>query len=84
MSSLVYFIIAIVVIFVIAKLFAWPFKILIKLIINGVVGAILLYLVNFVGAGFGLAIPITAVTALVAGILGVPGVLFLIIFYYMR
>ncbi|MDU1414682.1 MAG: pro-sigmaK processing inhibitor BofA family protein [Clostridium sp.] len=84
MSNIVYFIIAILIIFIVAKLFSWPFKVLINLIINGVVGAILLYLINFVGGHFGLILPINAVTALIAGILGIPGVLFLIILNYIR
>lgn len=84
MENIIYFIIAVLAIFVIGKLFAWPFKILINLIINGLMGGILLYLVNLVGSNFGLIIPINAITALIAGFLGIPGVLFLIIVNYLR
>lgn len=84
MENLIFFIIAIIAIIVIAKIFAWPFKILINLIVNGIVGAILLYVINFVGGNFGIIIPINGVTALIAGFLGIPGVLFLIIMNYIR
>lgn len=84
MGNIIWFIIAILIVFVVAKIFAWPLKVLINLIINGVMGAVLLYLINFVGGNFGLVIPINAVTALIAGILGIPGVLFLIILNYIR
>lgn len=84
MGNIFWFIIAILIVFVVAKIFAWPLKVLINLIINGVMGAVLLYLINFVGGNFGLVIPINAVTALIAGILGIPGVLFLIILNYIR
>lgn len=84
MENIVYFIIAILAIFVIGKIFAWPFKILINLIINGIMGGILLYLINLVGSKFGLIIPINAITALIAGFLGIPGILFLVIVNYLR
>lgn len=80
MENALFFIIGIFAIFIVAKLFAWPLKILLKLIINGVLGAITLLLVNFVGAYFGLHIGINAITALIAGFFGIPGVIFLILF----
>lgn len=84
MENIIYFIIAIVIIIVIAKVFAWPLKVLINLVVNGIIGAVLLYIINLVGTNFGLVIPINGITALIAGILGIPGVLFLIILNYIR
>ena len=82
MSNIVYFIIAVLAIFIVGKIFAWPFKILLNLIINGIMGGVLL--INLVGSKFGLIIPINAITALIAGFLGIPGVLFLVIVNYLR
>ncbi|MEG0613951.1 MAG: pro-sigmaK processing inhibitor BofA family protein [Clostridium sp.] len=84
MQSIMVFIIAIVAVFIIGKVFAWPLKVLLNLIINGIGGGILLWLINLIGSNFGLTIPINAITALIAGILGIPGVLFLIILNYIR
>lgn len=75
-----YFLIALIGLIILVKLFAWPLKVLVKLIINGVLGAVLLFLVNLIGGSFGLTIGINAVTALIAGFFGVPGVIFLIVF----
>ncbi|AYD39079.1 pro-sigmaK processing inhibitor BofA [Clostridium fermenticellae] len=75
-----YFLIAVVGLYILVKVFAWPIRILFKLIINGVIGTILLVLVNFVGNYFNFYIGINAVTALIAGFFGIPGVIFLIIF----
>lgn len=75
-----YFLIAIIALFIVVKLLAWPLKILIKLIINAVLGTILLFLVNLIGVHFGFVIGINLVTSLIAGFFGVPGVIFLIIF----
>ncbi|GLC30539.1 pro-sigmaK processing inhibitor BofA family protein [Clostridium omnivorum] len=80
MEYMAYFLVAIVLLFIIVKLFSWPIKILVKLIINGVLGAVLLFLVNLVGSYFNFAIGINWATALIAGFFGIPGVIFLIIF----
>ena len=80
MDVILYFLIAIVGMVIVVKFFSWPLKILGKLILNGVFGVLLLLLVNFVGEYVGIGIEINAVTALIAGFLGVPGVIFLIIF----
>lgn len=75
-NLLVYGIIGIFILLFILKIFKWPLKIL----LNGIFGVILLYIVNLIGASFGLHIGINIVTALIAGILGIPGVIALIIF----
>ncbi|MBU3192125.1 pro-sigmaK processing inhibitor BofA family protein [Clostridium bowmanii] len=80
MEVVLYFLIAIVGMVIIVKLFSWPLKILGKLVLNGALGVLLLLLVNFVGEYVGITIAINAVTALIAGFLGVPGVIFLMIF----
>lgn len=81
MDVIVYFLIAIVAMVILVKLFSWPLKILGKLILNGVLGFILLMLVNFAGQYIGITIPVNAITALISGFLGVPGVIFLIIYF---
>jgi inhibitor of the pro-sigma K processing machinery len=77
--EILYFALALVGIYLVVKIFSWPIKMLVKLLINGVLGAILLVLVNFVGSGFGISLGINAFTALIAGFFGVPGVIFLIV-----
>jgi inhibitor of the pro-sigma K processing machinery len=79
MEVALYFVIAIVAMVILVKIFSWPLKILGKLILNGALGVLLLLLVNFLG----ISIPINAVSALIAGFLGVPGVIFLIIYFFL-
>ena len=76
------FIVAIIAVIIIAKLLSWPFRKIIKLIINVVVGLILILIVNNFGAGIGLHIPFNEVTAIVSGIFGIPGVICLVILHY--
>lgn len=80
MEYIGYFLLAILGLIVISKIFMWPLKILIKLIANAILGVVILLLVNFIGSYFNFYIGINAITALIAGFLGVPGVIFLIIF----
>ncbi|MBV4420260.1 pro-sigmaK processing inhibitor BofA family protein [Clostridium tyrobutyricum] len=75
-----YFLIAILGLYILVKVFSWPIKILIKLIGNAILGAVLLIIVNFVGQYFGLHIGINAITSFIAGFFGIPGVVFLVIF----
>jgi inhibitor of the pro-sigma K processing machinery len=78
--EVLYFILALVALYIVVKFFSWPIKVLVKLIINGILGAVLLIIVNFLGGYFGFSIGINAVTALIAGFFGIPGVIFLIVF----
>lgn len=59
-----------------------PIRYLAKLIINGVIGGVLLFLVNLLGGFIGLHIAINPLTAIIAGFLGVPGVILLIVLQY--
>lgn len=76
------FIGCIIAVFIIAKVLSWPFKLIIKLIVNILLGGLLLYVVNIAGAVIGFSIPFNWITALIAGILGVPGVALLAIFQF--
>ncbi|KGM96980.1 pro-sigmaK processing inhibitor BofA [Clostridium botulinum] len=82
MEYIGYFIIGIILLYVVVKLLAWPIKILYKLIINGVLGVVLLLVVNFIGGNVGITIGINPWSALIAGFFGIPGVIFLIIFKF--
>lgn len=72
---IIYGLIGVVLLFVMIKLLKWPLKIL----INGVLGVVILYVVNLVGANFNFVLAINPITALIAGFLGIPGVILLAI-----
>ncbi|SHK17991.1 inhibitor of the pro-sigma K processing machinery [Geosporobacter subterraneus DSM 17957] len=55
-----------------------PIKIVIKLVYNGIIGGIALLILNFIGGFFQIGIAINPITALVAGFLGVPGILLML------
>ncbi|MBU2703762.1 inhibitor of the pro-sigma K processing machinery [Sporomusaceae bacterium BoRhaA] len=70
----------IILILFVGKIFLMPLKLVFKLLYNGVVGGIMLYVINFIGIHFGFTIALNPVTALVAGFLGIPGIVLLILF----
>lgn len=73
------FIIAIAVLFIVLKILSLPMKLIIKLVVNGLIGGVVIWLINLIGASFGFAITLNWITALVVGILGIPGVIILTI-----
>lgn len=73
------FALTVIAVLVIVKLLSWPFRKIIKLVINISLGLVMIWLVNTFGVGLGIAIPFNVITALVSGLLGVPGVICLII-----
>ena len=75
--------IGVAVLFIVLKLLALPMKIIIKLVINGLVGGLVIFIVNLIGANFGFMIDLTWITALIVGFLGVPGVVIVTILQFM-
>lgn len=83
LGSIFTFFIALVVLYILGMLLVIPIKIAWRLIYNGIIGGLTRLLLNLVGGFFGLALPITPLTALLVGFLGVPGVIILLIANYL-
>ena len=66
--------VGLVLLFFLFKMFFTPVKIAFKLIVNSVVGGIILFVFNLAGSVIGIQIGINAITAAVAGLLGIPGI----------
>lgn len=71
---------AIILIFLIGKIFLWPIKLVLKLALNSVIGGAAILMINVLEAGFGIFIPLNILNALIVGILGLPGAVLLLIF----
>jgi len=71
------YMVGIIFLFFIGRLFLVPLKILLKLLYNCILGAILLIVVNFIGRTFGFFIPLNIFSAALVGFLGIPGLLLL-------
>lgn len=75
MEIVVAFAVGLIVLCLIGKIVALPMKLLWKMITNSLVGVVLLWVVNLFGAG----VKITFLKALIAGVLGVPGVIIVLL-----
>lgn len=73
------FIACIAILLIFGKYFAFPLKKIIKLIANSVVGAIIIFVINLVGASFNFHIGFSIINSIIVGILGVPGAALLIL-----
>ncbi|MGN0713217.1 MAG: pro-sigmaK processing inhibitor BofA family protein [Anaerovoracaceae bacterium] len=73
---------ALLLILLLGKIFLWPLKLIGKLLISSLVGGILILVVNLIAGMFGLLlIPLNIITAVVVGVLGIPGVILLLILF---
>ena len=70
---------AIVLIFLVGKIFLWPLKLVLKLAASSVIGGLAILIINALGAGFGLMIPLNLISAAIVGVLGIPRVMLLLI-----
>lgn len=61
------------------KLLKISLKVFWKLFVNALIGAAILLVINFFGAAIGISITISFLSALIVGILGVPGVIILLL-----
>ena len=71
--------ICIIIFLIFGKIFIWPLKKILKLIVNSILGGVLIYIINVIGMNFGFHIGLNIVTSLLVGFLGVPGAGLLII-----
>ncbi len=79
LEFLVAVIVGIIALCIIAKLVTIPFKILWKLISNSIVGAIVLWVLSLIGV----PVQINFLSALIAGLFGIPGVIAVVVYYLM-
>ena len=67
-------IIPIILLFLLIRLMSLPIRLIWKLLINSGCGFLCLWLMNSISGFTGIWFPINAVTALIAGFLGLPGI----------
>lgn len=83
-NTLLAYLFGIILLYILVKVLFIPLKYLGKLMINAVVGGAALWALNVFGGVVGIQIGINIVTALVVGLLGIPGVLLLLVLQYIK
>jgi len=70
----------IILIYLLGRMFLMPIKLIFRLIYNALIGGAMLWVLNVAGGYIGFNIAVNPITALIAGFLGLPGVVLLILF----
>lgn len=78
-NIIITFFACILVLFLFGRIFIVPLKSIIKLIFNSILGGILIYIINLIGTEYNFHIGLNIFTAIIIGILGIPGAGLLII-----
>ena len=78
-NNIITYIVCIAFLFIFSKIFIFPIKTIIKLVINSILGGIIIFLINLVGAFFNFHIGLNLITSIFVGILGIPGATVIII-----
>jgi len=68
--------------YVVGYMFLVPIKILLRLVINSVAGAIAILTINWIGTYWGVHISLNVLSAVIVGVLGVPGAIFLAVYHF--
>lgn len=79
MEIVVAFAVGLLLLGILLKLISLPFRIIKWFVTNSIIGAVMLWLVNLLGLG----IEITFLKALVAGVLGLPGVVIIAVMHFL-
>ena len=79
MNYLTMILIAVIVLLVAKFILNLNLRRIVELAINIVLGILVLWLLNKFGGSLGISIPINVITAIVVGILGIPGVIILVL-----
>ena len=65
--------------FLFGRIFIVPIKKILKLALNSIIGGLVIFIINLVGANFGFHIGLNFFTSVLVGFLGLPGAVILII-----
>ena len=79
MENIIIFLACICFLFIIGRIFIIPIKWICKLIFNSILGALLIFAINLIGGIWGFHIGLNFLTAIMVGILGIPGAICLIV-----
>lgn len=82
-TTILFYLAGLILIFVLGKFLIVPLKWLTRLLMNGIMGGVFLFLFNIVGGFFNLGIQITPLNAILVGFFGVPGLIFLLVINFL-
>lgn len=78
-NVIITFIVCILFLVILGKIFVLPFRSILRLIGNSIMGGLIIYIINLIGGLWGFHIGLNLITSIFVGILGIPGAVLLII-----
>lgn len=78
-SNLITYLACICFLFIFGKVFIIPITKVLKLVVNSILGGVVIFLINLVGATFGFHVGLNIFTSILIGLLGLPGAVCLVI-----
>lgn len=72
MESIIAYLACVCVLLIFGRIFILPIRMIAKLLLNSILGIILLYIINLIGASFSFHIGMNWITIVMVGILGAP------------
>lgn len=79
MENIIFFAIAVFAVVLVLKLLGKSMKVVLGVLINALVGGLIIWLLNILGLG----IALNWLTALIVGVLGIPGVIIVLIITFL-
>lgn len=76
-----FIVVGLIILGLILKILSVPFKVALKLFINGLAGAVVLIVINLILSKFTTIIPMTPLNCILVGIFGLPAVLIMVIIH---
>ena len=74
-----FFALGLVLLYLTGWLLLAPLKFIMKLLVNGLLGGLLLLVINLVGGFFSVTIAVNPLSAVIAGYFGLPGIILLLL-----
>ena len=78
-TNVITFLACICFIFLFGKILIVPIQKILKLVVNSLLGGLVIYVINLIGANFSFHIGLNIVTSMIVGLLGLPGTIVLIL-----
>ena len=79
LSFILFFVLGLILLYIVGGLLLVPFKLLLNLSFNSILGALAIILINAIGGVFSITLPLNPINAVIIGTLGLPGVVLLLV-----
>ena len=78
-TVIISFVTCIIFLLVFGKILLFPMRKIISIVLHSLLGGLLIWIINIVGTSFGFHIGLNVISAIIVGLLGIPGAVLLIL-----